>query len=241
VQLPFGIARAVHAEAAGQSSAVGEALRILNACPYNLDASEEQERACRLLYGTLLTRLALICDRHGLDSQEAADVVHAEFLQFVTRDVGRIAPTENDLARWMSTVCSNAARTALKSRNRRIEQDRLAARQAEIDSEGPEWSDDRWDLVGEDPAATCGEPNWLDARFPRRIDPQRFLAALALLSPQRKRLFDAAFRHIRRDGSGCRLPATAIARELGTTPNTISVRLSELMRDLRALCGETPR
>jgi RNA polymerase sigma factor (sigma-70 family) len=210
---------------------VEDALAVLQANPYGPNATAEQERACRLLYRALITRLSIVCRRLGLDDEEVVNVVHPELHQFFTRDVRRIGPTRADLERWMTTVCRNAARTAIAARLRHAERDREAARLLEIDAEDADET-----LVPETPGVAADEPRWLETPFPARIDRDRFVAALASLTRKERLLLDTAFQHLRaRDGR--RLPATEIARELGATPASVSVRWSELLAKLRRACG----
>ena len=222
---------------------VERALAVLRATPYGPDATEEQEWACRLLYRTLLGRLSGICRRLGLDDEEVANVVHPELHQFFTRDVRRIGPTRADLERWMVAVCRNAARTALAARIKRAARDREATQLlvVEADAEAPPGDGGEREEATDD-AAARDEPRWLDAAFPEQVDRDRFVAAVAGLTPREQLLLTTAFRSLRgREGPGGRLPATEIARDLGMTPASVSVRWSELMAKLRRACGVPSR
>jgi RNA polymerase sigma factor (sigma-70 family) len=211
------------------------ALAVLQANPYGPTPSAEQEQACRVIYRALIGRLSVVCRRLGLDDEEVANVLHPELHQFFTRDVCRIGPTRADLERWMITVCRNAARTAMSMRRRRDDHYREAVRVLEIEAEPDDAEPTRADVM----AAGSDEPQWLDTTFPGHVDRDRFVAALDTLTPRERILLDVAFRYLgTRDGR--RLPATEIARELGTTPGSVSVRWSELLAKLRRACGASP-
>jgi hypothetical protein len=224
---------------------VERALAVLRAHPYGPDASPEQERACRVLYRALLGRLHAVCRRVGLDDEEVANVLHPKLHQFFTRDVARIGPTRADLERWMITVCANAARTALAARIRHTARDRAAAPLLAVEAEEEVAVVTEPEVEDAPPAATASaevgedEPHWLDTSFPERIDRERFLAAVAALTDKQRLLLHTAFRHVR-GREGHRLPATEIARELGLTPASESVRWSELLARLRRACAPPP-
>lgn len=220
-----------------QSDEVERALAVLRTAPYTPSATEEQERACSVLYRHIIAKLSRLCERLGLDEEEAINVVHGRFLRFVTAHVARVGPTAEDFERWMWRVCTNAAWTVLKRQRTHTKRTHEAVLEYLLEVED-HVTDDPGGLPDEtSETASSEEPNWLDAPFPRHVDPQRFLLAVDSLTPGELRLLKVAFRHAKTRRAPYRLPATEVARELGITPGAASVRWNGLMKKLNQNCG----
>lgn len=223
---PGAIGPAVSGPSAA-ADGVEQALAILRASPGGGSPPEEYERACSVLYRALLARLSALCRKYGLDDQEAADVLHPKFVQFVARDVHRVKPTRRDVEQWMAVVCRNAVFKLLVARKKRL------ARFVELDAVGEPASES-------DPAEHAvenEEPLWLDTPFPQHVDRDRFVEALDGLHPDELWLFLKALRHAEEPGPSFRFPASAVARELGKTPGAVSVSWNRVMAKLRSACG----
>src|SRR5207248_3285899 len=72
------------------------------------------ERACTVLYRTMLGLGIPMCRQLGLDDQQLANALHPRFVRFVVGDVHTLAATRATFGAWMRRVCWNALLNELR-------------------------------------------------------------------------------------------------------------------------------